>query len=773
MTVRRFVAATAREALRQVREVLGDTAMIVANRRIDSGVEILALAEADVAALESQALPAVEPETATASAPANPPAPAKDAAGAVVMNAIGDLRGALESRLDGLLWGANLRRAPVGVTVFRELLGAGFSTGLARALVSHIPEGCDHEQAMAWARRELADKLPVHADEAGLFAAGGVFALIGPTGVGKTTTTAKLAARCVMQYGAERVAMLTTDGYRVGAHEQLLIYGRILGIPVLPANDAQALRAALLELRGKHIVLIDTIGMSQRDRNVAEQAAMLCAVPRPVRRLLVLNAASQGDTLDEVAHAYRQGADGWSMGCIISKVDEASHLGAALDTAIRHRLPIHYVCDGQKVPENFVRPSATELIARAFAPNRGSALYAPGEADFAAIWNMAGTGAQAVAPVDTAKRAQRLRHLQAAVGSGALSVTPAAFAQALETLQARRVFALARQAWRETALANEPEADLADILVADVQAHHAQLGGRRLLAVHGRLRAPAAGRASAWRHIASSQVFSESGLPLAAPVAHVHTPYGVIATHAPERPQAATATMQTVLERVLWMEQALAARAPVVHVVDGVTAVFTQELAQRGLAWLARCSAHQTLLCDGVRSTAVGTAAALGYAPAGATVCKGRQAGRWLASVPVRLAQPRGRAPLDVRLLAVRVVDAATGEELEREFALCQLEGLPDAETLARWVALAAMRGGAVWAEAAMHRIKPRVDDGLPPATVLAAAQVGLAAWALSQGPDEVVAAVLGTPPPGEQGMVDALARLFAALEMSAEEHRS
>lgn len=769
MTVRRFVGANARDALRQVREALGEDAMIVANRRIDGGVEILALEEAAVAALEAQPIAPSQPQPD--SVPSAPlPAPGGD--GVVVMNAIGDLRGALESRLDGILWGNSLRRAPVGVAVFRELLGAGFSTGLARALVSRMPEGCGHEQAMAWVRSELAAKLPVHNDEAALFAAGGVFALIGPTGVGKTTTTAKLAARCVMQYGAERVAMLTTDGYRIGAHEQLLIYGRILGIPVLPAGDAAALRAALLELQGKHIVLIDTIGMSQRDRNVAEQAAMLCAVPRPVRRLLVLNAASQGDTLDEVAHAYRQGADGWAMGCIISKVDEASHLGTVLDTAIRHRLPIHYVCDGQKVPENFVRPSTRELVDRAFAANRGAALYAPGEADFAAIWSLAGMPPGAVArPADPARRALRLRHLQAAVGSGALSARPAVFAQALEALQARRVFALARQAWRDVVHDAGDGGDLADSLVADIGAHHGQLGGRCLLAAHGRLRAPAPGRSPDWRHIAPTQIFSEQGLPLAAPVAHVHTRYGVIATSAPECPQAPSAAAQTVMGRVDWTERALSARAPLIHVFDGVTAAFAQDLTQRGLAWLARCPAHQTVLCDDVRATAIGIAGTLGYAPAGTTLRRGRAVARWLASAAVRLPQARTRDALDLRLLVLRMVDAASGDEVDRTYALCRLREIPAADTLARWVELAgAVRGSAAWAEAAMRRLVPQGEGGFQAAPVLAASQLGFAGWALTEEADDVAAAVLGTPAGGERGMVDSLTRLFAALEISTEE---
>ena len=146
--------------------------------------------------------------------------------------------------------------------------------------------------------------------------------------------------------------MLTTDNFRIGALEQLQIYGRLMGVPTHSVRDAGELRRLLAELGSRKIVLIDTTGISQRDRHVAEQAAMLCDAGKTVRRLLVLNAASQGDTLDEVAHAYRNGVGEDVAGCIITKLDEASRLGAALDTAIRHRLPIHYMSVGQKVPEH-------------------------------------------------------------------------------------------------------------------------------------------------------------------------------------------------------------------------------------------------------------------------------------------------------------------------------------------------------------------------------------------------------------------------------------
>jgi flagellar biosynthesis protein FlhF len=198
---------------------------------------------------------------------------------------------------------------------------------------------------------------------------GGVFAVVGPTGVGKTTTTAKLAARCVVRYGADKLALLTTDGYRIGAHEQLRIYGRILGVPVHVVRDSEDLRRTLVELRDKHMILIDTVGMSQRDRMVAEQAAMLTRAGE-VKRLLLLNSTSRGDTLDDVIRAYA-GED--LAGCILTKVDETASLAPALDAVVRHGLLLTYVANGQRVPEDLHLPNRNYLLHRAFKqPGDGS-----------------------------------------------------------------------------------------------------------------------------------------------------------------------------------------------------------------------------------------------------------------------------------------------------------------------------------------------------------------------------------------------------------------
>jgi flagellar biosynthesis protein FlhF len=211
---------------------------------------------------------------------------------------------------------------------------------------------------------------------------GGVYALVGPTGVGKTTTTAKLAARCVIRHGADKVALLTTDSYRIGGHEQLRIYGQLLGIPIRTIKDTEDLQLTLSELRNKHMVLIDTVGMSQRDQMVAQQSAMLSNCGTDVKRILILSAASNGKTLDEVISAYQKNN---IYGCIITKVDEAASLGVALDAVIRRKLTLHYVANGQKVPEDIHAANPRYLLHRIFNSSAGDSAFTLQDAEFALI----------------------------------------------------------------------------------------------------------------------------------------------------------------------------------------------------------------------------------------------------------------------------------------------------------------------------------------------------------------------------------------------------
>jgi flagellar biosynthesis protein FlhF len=384
MNVKRIVAKTSREAMRELRELLGPDAVILSNRAVEGGVEVLAMPADDIAAMAPPVVEMPQP-VAAPRAPEPRPQPRAEPEPAVtfkrrlieriavpsqdgsqlaqsVISEIKTLHMRLENQLADLTWRDLPGRDPAGATVMRDMLAAGFSATLARELLETLPKS-DEEQARAWMRNTLMKRLNVIQSENQLLDAGGVFALMGPTGAGKTTTTAKLAARFVVRHGADKLALLTTDSYRIGGHEQLRIYGKILGVSVHAVRDAADLRLALSELRNKHTVLIDTVGMSQRDQAVAEQVEMLCQAGKPIKRLLMLNATSHGDTLDEVVHAYqKRGLDG----TILTKIDEAASLGPALDCAIRHELNVHYLATGQRVPEDLHLANRQYLIHRAF-----------------------------------------------------------------------------------------------------------------------------------------------------------------------------------------------------------------------------------------------------------------------------------------------------------------------------------------------------------------------------------------------------------------------
>jgi flagellar biosynthesis protein FlhF len=385
MTIRRFRAGSTRDALREVREVLGADALILSNRRLpDGGVEITAVSDRELVAAElaqigraapapaaapAAALPVLAPDAAAAVADPVPAAAATEAVQDIVAE-MRALRAMVEGQLAGFAWGELARRSPVRAELMRTLLRAGFSAALARELVDALPPDSGCEVGLRALQGALRARLAVSAPQDDLLSRGGVFALVGPTGVGKTTTVAKLAARATLARGPGQVALLTTDGYRIGALDQLRVYGRILGVPVYSVGDEAELQLTLGDLAHRHVVLIDTVGMSQRDRRVAEQAALLNDRGRAVEKLLLLSAAAQPATLDDVVQRYR--SHGLS-GCILTKVDEAVSLGGVLDVVVRHGLRIDYVTNGQRVPEDLHYANVLYLLDRAFraAPREG------------------------------------------------------------------------------------------------------------------------------------------------------------------------------------------------------------------------------------------------------------------------------------------------------------------------------------------------------------------------------------------------------------------
>ncbi len=402
MKVKRYVAATSKEALRQVKEELGIDAVILSNRKTKDGVEIMALADSEMSSLvetspeipgtyrheKNKALSAAESYSKHRNLIDEPVAVQKALPDAMTVslaqNIIAEIqamRSTLESQLAGVAWGNFTQRRPEKVKILRTMLDAGFSPLLSRRLVDKLTADYDYEQSLKQAMSALAYNLHTAASDE-MIERGGVYALIGPTGVGKTTTTAKLAARCVIRHGTDKVALLTTDSYRIGGHEQLRIYGQLLGVPVRNIKDTEDLQLTLSELRNKHMVLIDTVGMSQRDHMVAEQIAMLCNCGADVKRLLILSAASNGKTLDEVISAYQTNG---IYGCIITKVDETASLGVVLDAIIRRKLMLHYVANGQKVPEDIHAANARYLLHRIFKSSPADSAFTLQDAEFALI----------------------------------------------------------------------------------------------------------------------------------------------------------------------------------------------------------------------------------------------------------------------------------------------------------------------------------------------------------------------------------------------------
>ncbi|MBC7992946.1 MAG: flagellar biosynthesis protein FlhF, partial [Rhizobacter sp.] len=279
-----------------------------------------------------------------------------------MMNELRSMKGLIEDRFGALAFMEKMQRHPAQAHLIQKLLDCGFSPALTRKLVESLPTDVGDETA--WAANVLERNLLTGEAEAALEDQGGVFALIGSTGVGKTTSAAKIAAAFAAKHGANHLGLITLDAYRVGAHEQLRAYGRILGVPVHTAHDRASLEDLLELLASKKMVLIDTAGMAQRDTRTRELLEMLGH--RSIQKLLVINAAAQGETIEDVMISYHAAA---CKGIVLSKMDEAVKLAPALDALIRHKLKVVGVANGQRVPEDWHRLSAHALVHRALRAN--------------------------------------------------------------------------------------------------------------------------------------------------------------------------------------------------------------------------------------------------------------------------------------------------------------------------------------------------------------------------------------------------------------------
>ena len=367
MKIKRFTAPSMREAMNQVRSTLSADAVILESRRTATGVEVVAAVDYD-----HLTPPDVLAAQLQAHAPAAP-APRSsfelrlqdDPELIALKRDVQDVKRLLQEQLGGLMWSQTKTAQPQRAQLFSRLSQLGLSASLSRELVTGLSPDFDGERADNAVLSDFAQRIPVLTNEA--LTEGGVIALVGPTGVGKTTTIAKLAARYAAHFGARDIALVSTDHYRIGAQEQLFTYGRLLGVPVHTARDATELEALLLKLADRKLVLIDTAGLAPRDRQLAAQLSLFRPLAGKLRTYLAMTASAQASDYEQTIAQFRAVP---LAGCILTKFDEATRIGAALSATIQHQLGIAYITDGQRVPEDLQLPRGDSLVRRAIALSR-------------------------------------------------------------------------------------------------------------------------------------------------------------------------------------------------------------------------------------------------------------------------------------------------------------------------------------------------------------------------------------------------------------------
>ncbi|MCC6207670.1 MAG: flagellar biosynthesis protein FlhF [Gammaproteobacteria bacterium] len=394
MKIKRFFAPDIRQAIRMVREEQGPDAVILSNSRVNGGVEIVAAVDYDetvfkavkgefpgeARAAETQAATVAPVRNTGAEMPVNRAAvgnpsvsrfaaPAFDANGSIwsqeptlieLRAELSRMRLMMENQLSSLAWGQFARREPAAVELIQRLMCFGLTAAQSRRLVDGLGR-LDGDVEALWQRalNALSSCIPLYGHD--ILNDGGIVALVGPTGVGKTTTAAKLAARYAMRHGSRQVALITIDNYRVGAYEQLRTYGRILDVPVKTADSRDGLRKVLNDLCDRRLILIDTTGMGQHDSGLQRQAELLDKAHMNKKTLLLLSATTRLSGLGDVADAFGVFRPD---GCILTKLDEATCLGGAVSTAISRALPVAYYSDGQRVPEDLHPARAGALVTR-------------------------------------------------------------------------------------------------------------------------------------------------------------------------------------------------------------------------------------------------------------------------------------------------------------------------------------------------------------------------------------------------------------------------
>ncbi len=347
MKLKRFIAADTTKALRKIKEAFGDEAVILSSHSVADGVEVVAAIDYDESVIKKSLPSTITKTTKAANSSQHIQSPKRFTELDDVREEVMHLRELIENQLSGFAWQNISHYEPMQMMLIKRLTKLGFEINICEKLVKHVSEKKDPQKAwlslLSYLLRELKFQEP------DLLALGGYHVFVGPTGVGKTTTIAKLAARYCLQYGADNLGLVTMDGYRIAAVEQLVTFAKILGVSVSVAQNRESLQTTVNKLSNKKLVLIDTAGMNPKDIRVKKQFEMLQSTDVPISPTLVMSATSQYHVLESTYNHYLK----YNIeNTIITKLDEAESMGAPMSLLINNKLPLAYITNGQRVPED-------------------------------------------------------------------------------------------------------------------------------------------------------------------------------------------------------------------------------------------------------------------------------------------------------------------------------------------------------------------------------------------------------------------------------------